>query len=978
MQYTNIKALCLMGLLMFSTNIFINTAKSQTLSFHKSKYHLPKGITTDDIEAGRVWFTLKPEYKNAFENSNVLSNLISQYSRTPLEQPFPQTPQRNFFKKTGKDKNISGVDLSLIYKVNLQENITIFQMIDELMATGMVEIAEPIPANKMYYTPNDTEIAQQNYLANIKAFQAWDITKGDSTVLVGIVDSGFDFDHPDLKDKVYYNQNDPIDGIDNDNDGYIDNHYGWDFVGETVPDDFQLIQDNNPQLPSAGIDHGISVAGCAAASTDNELGVAGTGFNVKLVNTKHSPDDTPQSLSIYNGYAGIMYMAETGVKIINCSWGGSFPSQIGREIVRKAVEDFECLIIVAAGNDGQNLAQFPASYPDVISVASSDVRNNASSFTNYDYSVDIIAPGSDIFTTSHNKATSGQYGSTSGTSFAAPIVAGAAALTWSHRPDLTPIQIGELLRITADPIDGNLPEQYDGKVGHGRLNMLRALQELPVAVRMKNFEFVPVSGEGIPYAGDEVFFNAEFFSYLAPSEADFKIKVETIDNSLSLTSGDVIYEGVINTDQSVSTENQIRLMVNPSLANFGLVTLRITYTQDGYEAEEFASVAVNPTYLTVNQNNIKTSLDSRGTIGRHEQVTAGEGFVYNGVQTLYELGLMFTSSGNKISNTVRGVNETYDNDFRILNPITAFPPTDNEPTKYLWQTKFDDDGAGSSRSSVAVTQTMQVWEENGAEDFVVVEYVFENLSNQNITGFYAGLYGDWDIGDESGNNQAEWKNSLNTAIISSKVNGVPRVGVGVIDLFADRAKYSLISNDPAFAGTPYGVYDGFTDTEKIAALRGHSNTSIGLTTGTDISATVSAGSYTIPVGEKIVVAFILAAGNNEADIAAAVDKANELYTPSIEIIEQPTGIEYENELVRAIRVFPNPASNEVNIDVSALDVSRSQPIELTVLNILGQQIKKATITQGQNTLKIDSLPAGQYILRFNNGTTIGTKTLIIK
>lgn len=138
--------------------------------------------------------------------------------------------------------------------------------------------------------------------------------------MVGIVDSGFDFNHPDLIDKVYYNQNDPIDGIDNDEDGYIDNHYGWDFAGATVPDNSELIPDNNPQLPTAGVDHGISVSGCAAASTDNDLGIAGTGFNVKLVNTKHTPDDTPGSVSIYDGYSGVVYMAETGVKIINCSW----------------------------------------------------------------------------------------------------------------------------------------------------------------------------------------------------------------------------------------------------------------------------------------------------------------------------------------------------------------------------------------------------------------------------------------------------------------------------------------------------------------------------------------------------------------------------------------------------------------------------------------------------------------------------------
>jgi hypothetical protein len=988
---TYLSVFCLVGLFMFSPNLFTNTAQAQTQFSKKSTYKLPKGITTDDIEAGRVWFTLKPEYRTAFQTSNALSNLISQRSSAPIKQPFPQTEVRKQFKKTQKDKNVSGIDLSLIYNVSLQENVNIFQMIDELMATGMVAIAEPVPANKMYYTPNDTDIARQSYLSTIRAFEAWDISKGDSTVLVGIVDSGFDFNHPDLKDKVHYNQNDPIDGIDNDNDGYIDNHYGWDFAGATVPDDGPLVQDNNPQLPTAGVDHGISVAGCAAASTDNAIGIAGTGFNVKLVNTKHSPDDEPGALSIFAGYQGIVFMAETGVKIINCSWGGSFRSQIAADIVKRVIDDFGCLIIVAAGNDGENLAQFPASYDGVLSVGASTSNDNAANFTNYDYSVDIMAPGSNIYTTVHNTASSGQYESTSGTSFSSPIVAGAAALAWSYRPELTPIQIGELLRITADPIDDILAAKYKGKVGHGRLNMERALSEFPVAIRMKKFEFVNATEGGIPYAGDDAFFNAEFVSYLAPSEADFQIKVEVIDNSLSISGNDVIFEGVMSTNQTVTTENQIRLRVDPNLANFGIVTLRITYTQNGYEAQEFAAFSVNPTYLTINKNNIKTSMDSRGTVGRHDESSVGDGFVYNNIQTLYELGLMF-SSGNKLSNAVRSINSNYDDDFRIIAPIAIIPSAEDQPTKQLWQTQFNDDGAVSTKLSVNTTQTIEVWTDEGAENFVVVEYIFENTRSQDITDFYAGLYGDWDIGDESGNNQVEWKDDLKAAIISSKVDGRPRVGVAVMDLFADKTTYSLISNDANFSGTPYGVYDGFTDAEKREALKGDAAIKrIGATTGTDVSATVSAGPYTIPARGKIVIAFILAAGNDEATIAAALVKANELYTPSIEVgggdpdpdpdpdpVDPPTGIEYENELAKAIRVFPNPASSEVNIDISALNINSNEPIEFTLLNILGQQILKTSLTKGQTTLKVDTLPAGQYILRFNNGKTVGTKTLIIK
>ena len=971
---TYLSAFCLVGLFMFSTNLSTNVAQAQFLA--KSKYQLPKGITNDDIEAGRVWFTLKPEYKTAFQSSNALSRLISQRASAQIHQPFPETEQRIQFKKARTNKNVSGVDISLIYEVNLQQDVSINQMIDELVATGMVAIAEPVPANKMYYTPNDTDILRQDYLSVIKAFEAWDISKGDSTVLVGIVDSGFDFNHPDLKDKVHYNQKDRIDGIDNDKDGYIDNHYGWDFVGETVATN-SIVQDNNPQLPTAGVDHGISVAGCAAASTDNSLGVAGTGFNVKIVSTKHSPDDTPGSLSIYNGYGGVVYMAETGVKIINCSWGGAFSSQIAAGIIKSVVEDYGCLVIVAAGNDGKNLAQFPASFDGVLSVGATTSTDGIASFTNYDYSVDIMAPGSGIYATTHSKGNGTQYKSTSGTSFSSPIVAGAAALAWSHRRDLTPLQIGELLRITSDPLDASAATRYKGKIGRGRLNMQRALTEFPVAVRIKKFEFVRADNGKVPYAGDLAVFNAEFFSSLATSKSDFKIKVEAIDNTLTVVEGDIIYEGVLNSKQSVNTRNKVKVRINSTLPNFGVITLRITYTQNGYESQEFAAVAVNPGFLSVDKNNITTSVDSKGTIGRHEKITVGDGFVYKGVQLLYESGLMF-SSENQLSNTVRSTSDVYDDDFRVILPVSLLATDRDDPKKYAWLTKYSDEGS-NTKLSVNTTQTIQLWQLEGAENFVIVEYTFENLTTTNIKDFYAGIYGDWDIGEESGNNQAEWKSDLNAAIISSKVSGIPRVGVGVLNSFANKATYSLISNDAAYAGTPYGVYDGFTDTEKRNALKGHSNKTIGTTTGTDISATVSAGPYSIAGGKKIVIAFVLAAGDNDAAIEQAIKKANQLYKPSIPIEEPPvTGIEYENELTKAIRVFPNPASSEVSIDISALNTNSKQPIEFTLLNILGQQILKTTLMKEQTTLKVETLPAGQYILRFNNGTTVGTKTLIVK
>ena len=358
--------------------------------------------------------------------------------------------------------------LERIYEIKYSDDRPIEKVINELLKNDQVEYAEPSFIDHLNYDPNDPSFGLQNYLKQVKAPEAWNIIRNSSTVVIGIVDSGSDLDHPDLAANIYVNTSDPINGKDDDNDGYIDNYWGWDMTGASYV--FGYKGDNDPNVKSQDNDHGVHVSGIASAVSDNNIGVSSIASNAKLLIVKCAADNENNS-RFYNAYEGIKYAVDHGAKIINCSWGSDNYSNSNLDIINYALSK-DCLIIAAAGNDDSSEKHYPSSYPGVISVASVDVNDRKSGFSNYGPDVSISAPGSAIYNTIFNNA----YGYKQGTSMAAPVVASAAALLKAYYPSYTMKQIGQLMVATADNIDNKNPG-YLGELGSGRLNVYRALTE---------------------------------------------------------------------------------------------------------------------------------------------------------------------------------------------------------------------------------------------------------------------------------------------------------------------------------------------------------------------------------------------------------------------------------------------------------------------------------------------------------------------
>lgn len=359
----------------------------------------------------------------------------------------------------------------------LQENRNYSQI-------SKLESVQSISLNIIYEffdVPNDEYYSDQWYLPKTDAPLAWDVEKGSEEVVIAVIDSGVDIDHPDLQDNLWVNSDEiQGNGIDDDQNGYIDDYYGYDFVNIDPSNCHQaedcIQADANPDDFNG---HGTHVSGIIGAHTNNSLGIAGTCQNCKIMSIRSGFSDPYgngglPSDAIING---IYYAADNGADIINMSFGG--PSRnVDIEAAINYAYSKGSLLVAAAGNSNTSASFYPSMYDNVLSVAATDENDERASFSNYGNKIDISAPGVRILSTIPLEGLSGSmsnfavgYQKFNGTSMAAPYVAGVAGLIKSKYPDLSSNEISNLLISGTDPID-----QSDGKkIGVGRVNAFNSL-----------------------------------------------------------------------------------------------------------------------------------------------------------------------------------------------------------------------------------------------------------------------------------------------------------------------------------------------------------------------------------------------------------------------------------------------------------------------------------------------------------------------
>ncbi len=361
--------------------------------------------------------------------------------------------------------------------VDLPDNLPVEQAVQRYEADPAVEWAEPdFILQPSDVTPNDPGFSDLYGLnntgqsggtegADISAPGAWSVTTGSEDTIIAVIDTGVDVEHPDLEGNVWTNPNESANGRDDSGNGLVDDVNGWDFHND----------DNSVYNEEDGDEHGTHVAGTVAAEGDNEVGVTGVNWQAQIMPLKFLG---PSGGFTSNAVKAIDYAVDNGATISNNSWGGGGRSQALQDAITRAGEAGHLFVAAAgnAGNDNDANPFYPASYDNenIVSVAATDSNDQIASFSNFGQnSVDLGAPGVRIVSTLPGD----NYGAFSGTSMAAPHVAGTAGLLKSTDSGLDAAQLKQQMLENTD----RLSSLENRAVTGGRLNAADSLslEEVP-------------------------------------------------------------------------------------------------------------------------------------------------------------------------------------------------------------------------------------------------------------------------------------------------------------------------------------------------------------------------------------------------------------------------------------------------------------------------------------------------------------------
>jgi len=767
------------------------------LNGFSQEYDTYKGVT---IEANYIIIKfnetlLKSETQPSESSDRIeFAELLSKIGAGELNQMFPNA----YIPENCEDC----VDLTKVFDFHYTQDVNISYVLKTLNNFDFIEYAEPNRVAEALFVPDDTKYSTLWYLSTCKILQSWDIQTGDTNVVIGITDTGFDLDHIDLIDQIKYNYADPNDGIDNDYDGYIDNYKGWDFGNN----------DKNPNVDGSSFeqDHGTIVAGVACAKVNNAFATAGVGYNCKFLPIKIAVNGT----ALTKGYHGIVYAADHGCSIINCSWGTAgyeAYSKFEEDVINYATFNRNALVVAAAGNHGLNEVYYPATYRHTLSVGGSQktdqkwsADNSVSSTlsSNYNYFVDLIAPAVDFYSTSQDDNTTRLFG---GTSYASPLTAGIAALVKSEYPDLTALELGERLCATTKDVYGipyNVP--YNNLLGSGRVDAYEALTNTTKpSIKLLDYTAVNSNGNYLYYPGDTLELSIDFKNYLADATNVF-ISVSWESSYLAPITSTVLFPS-INKGQVVSTSLPLTFEIVETMPSDVSTFFKVTCSATDYFGYEYFPISFNPSYYNFEFGNIKSTATSNGTIGVLNFKSDVEyGFIYKDYPSaIIEGSLLIKKPGYPAAARAREHNDFTIQKFPTL--LTA------DSVDLLVESKYI-----NSDMNINIDEYVYGWEN---KDVLIHEYRLTQMDDSVFHDVRAGIFVDWAIlgVNRYGTDlydKVEYLDSLQMAYIYTP--DPTGFYIGVLPLHYHQSNiYAIDENDPFDAVSLTG---GFTDYEIEFAL----------------------------------------------------------------------------------------------------------------------------------------------------------------
>ncbi len=727
----------------------------------------------------------------------------------------------------------------------------------KLRQSSLVRQAQVLPEQRIVGQPNDPELQRQYYLPRIDVFRAWDLLPESGSTLVAIIDTGIDTAHVDLQGSVWKNSAEmglDDSGLDkrtnrkdDDGNGFVDDWFGWDFVGRNGS-----MQDN---IPLPGNSHGTHVGGIVAAQVNNAIGMAGVARQVRVMAVKVGRDD-PNSESVARSADGILYASAMGADVINCSFGSSSPTFADVDVIQTATK-LGSLVVGAAGNDASDQAFYPAAYAEAVSVAATDLSDRLASFSNIHSTVDVCAPGVGIFSTIPGNT----YASYNGTSMAAPVVAAVAAMVKQCYPAYSPAQLRAALVASCENID-TLNSAYVGKFGMGRINAYSACsgQATRWCVVARHV-ISDADGDGIYRSGDVLDLSVTLRNVLSDL-TNARIVLQSLDSSAEMIDS-VVSFGTLAAQQELTMPRPLRFRLKQALSDNQRIDLRLrVFDDEGVVGSDVISAVANPTYATISVNDIATTVNSSGNIGYNDYSAneQGVGFRYKeSPSLLFEGALMIGTGPTLLANVARG-EETSVRDNSFKGTRAAVLRTDSVVSGARVATGFSDDRSLDGLG-LAITKNVYARNEDSLKNSLLVVLAVTNTTDKSIDNIYAAYFFDFDIGSNGANNVCSWDAELGAFMHRNVVEtSLPRVAMTMISPLPLNG--FAVDNDGAI-DCP-SIYDDFTRAEKWFMM------SQGLrrrtSTPTDASTVIGAGPFSLESGASQQIAWILTAGTSRSDL----------------------------------------------------------------------------------------------------------------
>ena len=863
------------------------------------------------VQAGSVLYVL-PSPGDANRKQDRVSELRSMPGVLDARTAIPQTARH------------AGDRLGRWLRIELDSPENSATLLSSLQQDPSVELVEEAPirsisaGQELDGLSNDPLSVFQWHLEHVNASAAWDIVPDANGVVVAIVDNGVDLDHPDLQPILWVNEaeRDGALNVDDDQNGYIDDFFGWDSYSN----------DGNPNAPTnvSSRDHGTHCSGIAVGAHNNQIGISGVGAGARLMAIRAG-----QGSQIGNAVEGIIYAVDNGAKVISMSFSGGGESAFERDAINYAVAN-DVILVAASGNEGQTSLSYPAAYDGVIGVAAVDLDNQITYYSNTGPWVDIAAPGTDILSTVIDG-----YGYSTGTSMATPLVAGVVALICGQNPDITTEEVHARLLSGSVALTNPPPAGYPTR----RVDAWRAVLSDRPSVVLNGIIVDDQDENGVLEPGEDgtIVLDLELVGGAASS---VQIVVQSEDNHLLAE----FQENWSDLEPGVFTTSPHIVFANTSIERgySGLsLTIHTQYTDSNgrlqtYQSTSVVDIPVDPKWRTHQAGNMIASVTDFGAIGYRDYV--GNRDRAEGIRMLDRpTGFLFHGSvmvaqGSNVSDCAFGNNSQNIYDF-FSTSGGQIRQLETAPSQQAYTAQYTD-GAAFGTAGVLVDQITTSYP--GGDEIVYVDLEVTPITGSNLT-YDVGLYCDWDIGDTYRNtvhyNSVE---KLSYVVGPNGAAGIKVIGNATI------AGVAAIDNEAV-------VYNGFTDSEKAQLMASGTSGAVN-DVPADMSHLVAVRLTGVTVDNPGLARFaLLAAGSESELLGLAKGVAGESPNDGTEL---PTGFSLSS-------AWPNPFNSSASTMISLPETGQ---LKVVVHDLLGRQV--AVLANG------DFL-AGQHRLVWNGRSSSG-------